>query len=254
VDERPLAGGGLTPTVRVGETVRRTSGPWTPAVHALLEHLEQVGFGGAPRARGIDAQGREVLSFVPGTADADPFDDTSLAAVARLVREYHDAATGFRPPPDATWHFMEGAPREGDIVCHNDLSPGNTIYVNGAPDAFVDWDLAAPGPRTWDVAHALWRFTPLYTDEDCRRLGIPVQPRGPRLRLFCDAYGLEDREGLVALIQRRQLTLYETARTWGEAGIPGWAEVWRDTRGEQWLRSMRYAERERDEWERHLLG
>jgi aminoglycoside phosphotransferase (APT) family kinase protein len=252
VREEPLAGG-LTSAVRVGDTVRRPCGPWTAAVHALLQHLEEVGFLGAPRAHGIDAEGREVLSFVQGTADADPFDDASLVAVARLVRQYHEAAAGFRAAPDAAWQFMEGAPRAGDVVCHNDLSPANTIYDDGAPRVFVDWDLAAPGPRTWDVAYALWRFTPLYTDEDCRKLGIPIQPRGPRLRLFCDAYGLEDRDGLVAMILRRQQVLYETARAWGEAGIPGWADVWRDTRGEQWLRSIRHAEREHDEWERHLL-
>ncbi|GLY80483.1 hypothetical protein Airi01_087500 [Actinoallomurus iriomotensis] len=29
--------------VRLGDTVRRPTHPWTPAVHALLGHLEQVG-------------------------------------------------------------------------------------------------------------------------------------------------------------------------------------------------------------------
>ncbi len=27
---------------RLGDTVRRSTGPWTPAVHALLRHLERV--------------------------------------------------------------------------------------------------------------------------------------------------------------------------------------------------------------------
>jgi hypothetical protein len=52
--------------VRVGDTVRRPAGPWTPAVHALLDHLHQVGFEGAPRALGVDERGREILTFVPG--------------------------------------------------------------------------------------------------------------------------------------------------------------------------------------------
>ena len=47
--------GGLISTVtRVGDTVRRGTGPWTPAVHALLRHLEGVGFDGAPMVLGID--------------------------------------------------------------------------------------------------------------------------------------------------------------------------------------------------------
>jgi hypothetical protein len=46
--------------------VRRSTGPWTPAVHALLRHLKTTSFDGAPRVLGIDAQRREVLTYVPG--------------------------------------------------------------------------------------------------------------------------------------------------------------------------------------------
>jgi len=87
------------------------------------------------------------------------------------------------------------------------------------------------------AAHALWRFVPLYADEDCVRLGFPVVPRGPRIRLFCGAYGLERPEGILETVRARQLALYEAARQCGAARAgPGWADVWRDTRGEQWLR------------------
>ena len=60
-EERSL-GGNLNDAVRVGDTVRRRAGPWTPAVHALLRYLESAGFE-APRVVGMDAQGREVLGF-----------------------------------------------------------------------------------------------------------------------------------------------------------------------------------------------
>ncbi|MEU0570392.1 hypothetical protein ABZ297_34080 [Nonomuraea sp. NPDC005983] len=48
--------------------MRRPAGPWTPAVHALLAHLNDAGFRGAPRPLGIDDRGREVLTFAPGDA------------------------------------------------------------------------------------------------------------------------------------------------------------------------------------------
>ena len=38
----------------------------SPLVHALLKHLEDVGFAGAPRFLGIDSAGREVLTYVAG--------------------------------------------------------------------------------------------------------------------------------------------------------------------------------------------
>ena len=42
MDELPLSGGNVTAgVVRVGDTVRRPVGAWTPAVHNLLQHLEQ---------------------------------------------------------------------------------------------------------------------------------------------------------------------------------------------------------------------
>ena len=45
--------------VRVGRTVRRPVYPWSPAIHALLKHLEAVRFPFSPRFLGIDDQGRE---------------------------------------------------------------------------------------------------------------------------------------------------------------------------------------------------
>ena len=65
--EVPLAGGDVTAgVVRVGETVRRPTGPHSPLVHAMLEHLERVGFAGAPRYLGQDDRGREMLTYIEG--------------------------------------------------------------------------------------------------------------------------------------------------------------------------------------------
>jgi hypothetical protein len=115
--ETRFADGNVSEVVRVGDTVRRVPGPWTPAVHALLRHLEAVGFDGAPRFLGIDERGREILSFVEGeTMPPDVWgfrDDAVLVGVGRLLRRYHDAASGFVPPPEARWQFGVGAPTCG---------------------------------------------------------------------------------------------------------------------------------------------
>ena len=72
VEEQLLPGGNAGGAVRVGATVRRPTGPWTPSVHALLNYLEARQFPGAPRALGVDEHGREVLSFLPGETDRGP--------------------------------------------------------------------------------------------------------------------------------------------------------------------------------------
>jgi hypothetical protein len=63
-NEQPLAGGGRTRIFRRGEVVFRETGSWAASVHALLRHLEKMGFHAAPRVvgSGFDAQGRETLS------------------------------------------------------------------------------------------------------------------------------------------------------------------------------------------------
>ncbi|HET9809732.1 MAG TPA: aminoglycoside phosphotransferase family protein, partial [Candidatus Limnocylindria bacterium] len=99
-------GGNLNQAVRVGDTVRRRAGPWTPAVHALLRYLEDAGFE-APRVLGMDEQDREILSYIPGETYAGGtvavpdrvLDEEHLVDAARLLRLYHDAVVGFSPPP-----------------------------------------------------------------------------------------------------------------------------------------------------------
>jgi aminoglycoside phosphotransferase (APT) family kinase protein len=55
-----------------------------------------------------------------------------------------------------------------------------------------DFDFAHAGPRIWDVAYALYRFVPMADPAQTEGFGSPRE-QAKRMRLFCDAYGLEDR-------------------------------------------------------------
>lgn len=145
--EEPLAGGNLTPVVRVGTTVRRAQGAWSPAVHALLQHLERVGFAGAPRFLGVDSQCRETLSFLPGAVGFSPdlWRDEALLAAAQLLRHYHDATRSFQPPSDAHWQMVYPDPSQHEVFCHNDLAPYNLVFVEGLPTGIIDFDLQSCG-------------------------------------------------------------------------------------------------------------
>ena len=166
--EEALPGGNThAELVRVGDTVRRPTGPWTHGEHALLVHLERGGFEGAPRVHGIDERGREILDYVAGeVVHPDHVDliepDAALAEVATVIRRFHDAATSFTAPPGAAWS-ERGADPDGpkEILCHNDLAPWNLVRTDEGRWVFIDWDLAAPGRRSWDLAWALLGFVPL---------------------------------------------------------------------------------------------
>lgn len=192
--------GAVSTVVRIGGTLRRSTGPWTPAVHALLHHLEAVGFDGAPRVLGHDEQGREVLSFVDGDVAPGPtpaaYPDDTLFALGRLIRRMHAATEGFSPSADVAWHHppvidLPGQFGEPLVVCHTDLSPGNTVLgPDGQPIAFIDWDFAAPAPPVWDLAQAAWQFIPLSPDAACAAHGWATPPdRLHRLRTLLDGYG-----------------------------------------------------------------
>jgi hypothetical protein len=88
----PLTGDGVSQgIVRIGDTARRPLRPFSLTVQAYLAHLRDAGFAGAPLPLGVDEQGREVLSFVPGDVPRNPLPaetacDDVLVALARLIR------------------------------------------------------------------------------------------------------------------------------------------------------------------------
>jgi hypothetical protein len=250
--------------VRVGDTVRRPAGPWTPAVHALLNHLHEVGFRGAPRPLGIDGQGREVLTYAPGSVVwPDRFalvaPAARLARVARLVRDLHDAVAGFTPPPGARWQVVIPAPPEpggdtgGEIIAHHDLAPWNLVAGDGDDGwVFVDWDGAGPGTRLWDVAYAVHGFVPLSAHPDWRP---PDADAAARLRLFADAYGLDEaqRRALVPLLGRRTRAMHDLLADGAARGVQPWARLWHEGHGAAWLADAEYTERHAARWTAALL-
>lgn len=194
--ERPLDGGNLGGAVRVGNTVRRSAGPWTGSVHALLHHLEAKGFPGAPRALGRDDRGREVLTFLDGTTvgSTKPWPgwvhrDSTLDDVSAWMREYHAAVADFIPPADAIWRV--GATWEpGLIIGHNDAAPYNAAWRHDALVGFFDWDFAGPVTPDWDLAYSAFSWVPLHARSVVTAEGFTdLAGRPRRLRRFLDGYG-----------------------------------------------------------------
>ncbi len=212
--------------------MRRATGPWTPAVHALLRHLEAVGYPAAPRLLGIDEAGREILTYVDGVvptgADPSVVTDLAVADAGRLIRELHEAVAGFSLPDGVSWHFRSLGGPGPYVVCHHDLSPRNTVFRGGRAVAFIDWDLATPEALIHDLLHAAWQFVPLATDETCRGHGWSLPPdRGRRLRLLLDAYGLpdQDRAGFAVRVANRMEISAEGIEAMAERGAPAFRRL-----------------------------
>jgi hypothetical protein len=250
--EVPLHGGianrGLV--VRIGDTVRRPQRATSAATHALLAHLADVGFDGAPRFLGVDEHGREVLSYVSGEAVTPPYPawaltDDALRSVAELIRRYHEAVTSFDPTPYA-WPPSPPAPFDTGTVSHNDPNLDNVVFRAGRAVALIDFDLTSPGAALWDVAGAARLWSPLRGDGD-----IPDARRGQslrRFRLFVDRYGVDDADRglLVDAVMLNHDWLYDVVRSGAEHGNPGFADYWvqgggaqRAVRTRAWYRQNR---------------
>lgn len=111
--EEPLLGG-IThaAAVRIGDTVLRPTGAWTPAVHAVLAHLESRGVP-APRASAIDERRRESLG--------------------RSIRLLHNGMADFTPDP--VWLRNApgaGSPLVGRLARHQ---PRCLTHAAGVDDA-----------------------------------------------------------------------------------------------------------------------
>ncbi|MFG1709632.1 phosphotransferase [Nonomuraea sp. M3C6] len=256
--EIPLVGGDVTEgVVRVGDTVRRPVGPNAPLVHALLRHLEEVGFAGAPRFLGIDATGREVLTFVPGEVAGRPrpgwiADEERLASVGRLVRDYDEAVAGFVMPEGVrpTFGFSSppglppAPPYPAEVVGHMDYTPDNIVFRDGAAAALIDFDIAKPVARVEEAFNAMLYWAPLGDPADADPLLREVDvPR--RCRILADAYGMSDadRSRLVEVAVLRTRRSWFSMKQIAEEQGGGWARMWEEGVGDQIKRREAWLER-----------
>ncbi len=223
-----LPGGHTTGAVLIGDVVHKPASPWTSTVHALLRHLEDAGFDGAPRALGFDDQGREMLSYLPGeTVGEDaPWPgwasaDSTLDQVGRWLRRVHDESVSFVPPADEKW-FIGGVVRPGLIVGHQDAAPYNAVVEGDRLVGFCDWDAAGPSSREFDLAlSAIW-WVPLCPPSAVEQLGFhDFDGRSRRLHLLLDAYGYDgDRREFGAVIVQRASLQAAAIRQMADSGDP----------------------------------
>ena len=230
--EERLAGGtanrGLV--VRVGDTVRRPRSGASRGIHALLAHLHAVGFTAVPHPLGVDEQGREILTYLQGEVPIAPYPDWSLTdeamiSMAGLLRRYHDQVADFDPSP-YRWgaRIPDGfGPR---LVSHNDPNLDNVVFRDQEAVGLIDFDLAAPGSRVWDLAIAARLWAPLRDEQDITdaRAGRSMA----RFRVLLDAYGLPRRERdlVVEAVLPSHDWIYGLIDHGARAGQPGFRQYW----------------------------
>lgn len=182
---------------RQGDTILRPVRPWTKSVHALLGSLRRHGFQAAPIPMGCD-EVWETVSYLPGTTgDLDSngamASETILKSAAALLRRYHDCSALCLADLSSIgpWQLPKRDPRE--IICHGDFAPYNVVLNGDEVTGIIDFEAAHPGPRSWDLAYAIYRWAPLSSQISVERLDkLDAQIR--RARIFADSYEMPSDE------------------------------------------------------------
>ncbi len=139
------------------------------------------------------------------------FSDKQLVRAAQLIKNFHDATA------------YSTLANSNEIVCHNDLTPCNAVFVDEMPIALTDFDTAAPGTRIRDLGYAVWQWC------DLGNIAIPIVKQRRRIKLFLNAYGeieanqifpaiLNRQDELIAFFKSKAKTepYWYTAQKWGE--------------------------------------
>ncbi|WFE53410.1 aminoglycoside phosphotransferase family protein [Micromonospora sp. WMMD1155] len=256
-DQEVLTGGGVNEVVRLGETVRRPTGPWSPQVHDLLRHLAAKGFRGAPRFHRVTGNGYEVLDFLPGDVSDYPATPAAASAkalttAARLLRAYHDATVGYaRSAPRDGWQVAATEPVE--VICHGDYAPHNCVLDGDRVVGIIDFDHAQPGPRLWDIAYAAYRWVPMTAPGNADGFG-DTGGQATRLRTFCDEYGLDDarRAELIDTVVARLHAMVDFMQAQAAAGNTAYAGHLAAGHHVQYLADATYVIEPRVVFEHHI--
>ena len=250
-EEHPLTGGNASGrVVRVGDTVRKTWLPSTPALQTYLNSLLSQGID-LPRPLGRDAQGRAVSEFVPGrlAQEFHPLSAGALGRIGTLVRSIHDASATVPVTTSDKWDVLIPVPSSLNsdplLICHNDLAPWNLLI--GDRWLFIDWDGAGPSTRLWDLAYSAQACALLVAGED-------PAAAGARLRAFVDGYRADQslRTALPETMAVRAEAMFALLRDANASGRQPWASMYHAGHGEHWRQAAGYLRRHQRTWAQAL--
>ncbi|MEM4998815.1 phosphotransferase [Priestia megaterium] len=257
-DEEVLTGGNVSNVYRLGETVRRELKSDSHKFHKLLKHLENKGFSYAPKFLDIDEKGREVLSFIEGEAGNYPlkkymWSDDVLIEIGKMLRLYHDSVSDFSF--DDSWKSIDNTPKPFEVLCHNDFAIYNIIFKQERPVGIIDFDVAGPGPRIWDIAYTLYTCVPLsrfYLSETGEKIYYNslhhAQHRKQRVKLFFESYGEELREGYLEVVLLRLEGLCKTITRKASEGDRAFQKMIDEGHLEHYQNDIKFIREHRKEW------
>lgn len=216
-------------------------------MHALLDHLNRAGLDSIPAVLGIDALGREILTYLPGRCidvDTETVPDSLLADAVGWLRRFHDVVRDFRPAGPVRWRNVTRTLGTDEIVCHHDPVAYNWIVAGERLVGVVDWDMAGPGRPIDDLAFLAWNSLPLFRP-------LPAADVARRLRVLAAAYSGITPATVLAHVEVRMRSAtdrIEAGQRRGDPGLLNLASVGEPVRTRRRLSALRDRLPEIESW------
>ncbi|XQY93759.1 phosphotransferase [Metabacillus sp. HB246100] len=254
-DEELLEGGNVSTVYKVGNTVRREIKPESSKVHSLLKHLENKGYAYSPHYLGIDEKNREILSYIEGeaghTCKEYMWSNEALTNIAIMLRQYHDSVRDF---PFEGWQSIDHTPKKNEVLCHNDFALYNLIFKDQMPTGIIDFDVAGPGPRIWDIAYTVYTCVPLsrfhYRDGiklDYDSIGQAANKQ-EKIRLFFQVYGMTMPDDFKDMILLRLKGLCTTISRKAHEGDQAFQKMISEGHIEHYQKDIAFIQNHWNEW------
>ena len=141
---------------------------------------------------------------------------------AGFLRRYHDVVAAYRPGPDSEWACGAGTCGPGQIICHGDFGPWNTVWRSDEIVGLIDWDLAMPGAaglRCRLRARSTLHHSALTRSASARLRYAKAPDRRRRIEVFCDAYEIEVPDNVAAIVADQQRQTAALCAALGRRGV-----------------------------------
>lgn len=174
--------------------------------------MNEIGkvFKGIPRVFGRDSIGRLQLEWIEGEC-AEVFEENEessrvrLLSVGALLRQLHDSTSSIATNGVGNGRDSQDPSGVHEVICHGDAGPGNIVFRDGKAFAFIDWEMTAPGRRSWDLATALRYWAPFRNPSNKKPTELLLNPV-QRASWILDGYSASEelRSEIVRLLPLNQ--------------------------------------------------
>lgn len=235
--KKEILGGNVNQAIEKKENKIYRNSNWNNNIHEFLQFLETKHFAGVPRFLGIDENNREILSYLPGYVPGNSFPNCqefvwnrqNLILTAQFMRKFHDISSEFLK--QTNWEQGPFQKCDYEVICHNDAAPYNFVYEDKKMTGLIDFDVAYPGMRLWDIAYTLYTTIPLSSyqpelDGTVRFYeGKDADIRKERIQIFFRSYGMEIPVDLFSWVIRRLEELCNFIQQEAQAGNAAFKEM-----------------------------